>query len=48
MEQEKKEKKISLTKESAYAVLAYLWVLCLVPILFKKKTSSCTSMLVRG
>lgn len=28
--------KIQLTKDNIYAVLAYIWVLCLIPVLTKK------------
>ena len=38
MEEEKKQqqKTISITSENVYAILAYLWVLCLIPVLMKK------------
>jgi fumarate reductase subunit D len=37
MEEVKKEvSKMQITKDNIYSVLAYLWVLCLIPVLMKK------------
>lgn len=37
MTDEKKEiSKMQITKDNIYAILAYLWVLCLIPVLMKK------------
>ena len=36
MEEEKK-KSASIMGENVYAILSYLWVLCLIPILLKKE-----------
>ena len=39
MEEERKEQQVeaSGSSENVYAVLSYLWILCLVPILMKKE-----------
>lgn len=37
MEEEKKvDKKAAISGDNAYAILSYLWVLCLIPFLMKK------------
>lgn len=33
----KKDKGVSISGDNAYAILAYLWILCLIPILMKKE-----------
>ena len=41
MEDVKKEvPKMQITKDNIYAILAYLWVLCLIPVLMKKNDPS--------
>ncbi|MFH1878805.1 MAG: hypothetical protein ABH883_08370 [Candidatus Omnitrophota bacterium] len=39
MDQEKQtgENKTALSDDNVYAILAYIWVLCLIPILMKKR-----------
>lgn len=38
MEEEKKTKeKTSVSGENVFAILSYLWILCLIPILMKKE-----------
>lgn len=40
MEEEKKvDQKFSISGDNAYAILSYLWVLCLIPFLMKKENS---------
>jgi fumarate reductase subunit D len=36
MEENAKKPAIKITKDNIYAILSYLWVLCLVPVLMKK------------
>ena len=31
------EKKMSISGDNVYAILSYLWILCLIPILMKKE-----------
>jgi len=43
MEEEKKvDKKVSISGDNAYAILSYLWVLCLIPFLMKKENKFVT------
>ena len=37
MEEEKKTQGKAVSSDNVYAILAYLWILCLIPVLMKKE-----------